>query len=95
MVPGVMPLEIRRERLQHPGGQHDRLFRRVAAFAMQIQNGVAVPLGEMPPLRPRQFNTPGAGTDPEERHGIVAPAPLLSSRLGFCQVEGFNQTFDL
>ena len=91
MVPGVMDLKISREGFEDPGGQDDRLLRRIAAFAMQIEDRMAVPLRQMPPLRPREFNTAGAGTDPEERHGIIAPDSLLGRRIGPRQVEGVHE----
>jgi hypothetical protein len=53
MVSGVMDPSIGREGLQHPGSQDHRLFRRITAFAMQIQDRMAIALREMPPLRPR------------------------------------------
>ena len=84
MVQVVMDLEISCEGLQHPGGQHHRLFRRVTALAMEIEDRMAVALGQMPPLRPRQFNTPGPGTDPEQGHGGIAPRPLLGGGFARC-----------
>ena len=94
MVPGIMQLKVGGEGFQHPGGQHHRLLRRIAALTMQIQNRMAVALIEMPPLRPREFNTPGTGTDPEERHGIIPPAPLLSPRVRIRQLKGVHEPGD-
>ena len=45
MVPLVMDPAIGCEGLEHPGGQHDRLLRRVAAFAMEIENRDGRPAG--------------------------------------------------
>ena len=94
MMPLVMQLKVGREGLEHPGSQHHRLFGRVAALPMEIEDRVAVPLGEMSALRPREFNAPGAGTDPEQRHGIVSPAPLLSRLISPRQLEGVHEPGD-
>ena len=94
MMPSVMNPSIRCKRLEHPGSQHHRLLGRVPAFPMEIEDGVAVALGEMPALRPREFNTAGAGTDPEQRHGIVPPLPLLGRWVGPRQVEGVHEPGD-
>ena len=90
MVSGVMDLKVGREGFEYPGSQHHRLLRRVAAFPMEIEDRMSVTLREMPPLRPREFNTPGAGTDPEQRHRIVPPDPLLNSRVGLRQIKGVH-----
>ena len=94
MMPGVMDPSIECEGLEHPGGQHHRLLGRVAALAMEIEDRMAVALREMPPLRPRQFNTPRAGTDPEECHGVIAPFPLLRSWVRHGDIEGVHEPGD-
>lgn len=65
MMPAVMHPEIGGERIEHPGCQHHRLFGTTAAFAVEIEDGVAIPVIEMPALRPREFDAAGAGTDPK------------------------------
>jgi hypothetical protein len=49
------------ERLEHPWGQHHRLLGRIAALAMEIEDRMAVAVGEMLAVRPGEFSTGPVG----------------------------------